>query len=62
MPKLSRTEGIEALYRAKEELERTDDKRATLNVLADAGSTVGYKPTFRALVMGQTPEVAIKWR
>ncbi len=66
MPKITKQEAMEALYRAKEQLEMIDDdgasaKQATLNILADAGKTVGYKPAFRALVLGKPPEDAIKW-
>ena len=59
---ISKDEAVEALYRAKEQLETTTDKQVTLDILAGAGKTVGYKPAFRALVMGTKPEDAIKWK
>jgi len=58
---ITKEAAIEALYRAKEQLEQTNDKTEALKIIADAGKTVGYKPAFRALVMGQKPEDAIKW-
>ena len=58
---ISKEQAIEALYRAKEQLETAADKQAILDVLAEAGKAVGYKPAFRVLVMGVKPEEAIKW-
>ena len=58
---ITKEAAIEALYRAKEQLEQTSDKTEALTILAEAGQTVGYKPAFRALVMGTKPEDAIKW-
>lgn len=62
MPKLSRDEAIESLYRSKEVLETVTDKQQTINVISEAGNTVGFKPAFRALIMGKSPEDAIKWK
>ena len=58
---ITKEEAVEVLYRAKEQLEQTNDKTEALKILAEAGQAVGYKPAFRALVMGQKPEDAIKW-
>ncbi len=59
---LTREEGIELLKKLKEQLAKIkDDVPAALELLALAGKSVGYKPAFRALVMGVEPEQAIKW-
>lgn len=59
---ITKEEATEALYRAKEELETITDKQGTIKVLAEAGNTVGYKPAFRVLVMGKSPDSAIRWK
>lgn len=58
---LSKEEGIELLRGLKEQLDKTEKTKDALEVLALAGQSVGYKPAFRALVMGIEPEQAIKW-
>lgn len=58
---ITKEQAVEVLYRAKEQLEQTSDKTEALTILAEAGKAVGYKPAFRALVMGTKPEDAIKW-
>ena len=59
---ITKEQAIEALYSAKEQLETVTDKAGTIKVLAEAGKAVGYKPAFRALVMGVKPEDAIRWK
>ncbi len=58
---MSKEEGIELLMTLKEQLGKTEKVSDALQVLALAGKSVGYKPAFRALVMGVEPEQAIKW-
>lgn len=58
---LSKQEGIELLRGLKEQLGKVEKTKDALEILALAGRSVGYKPAFRALVMGVEPEQAIKW-
>lgn len=55
-------EGVAILKEAKAKIETATDKNETLAVLRDAGSRVGYKPAFRALVAGVEPNEAIRWK
>lgn len=57
----SKEEGIKLLRELKEQLGKTEKTADALGILALAGKSVGYKPAFRALVMGVEPEQAIKW-
>lgn len=59
---MEKNEAIDTLYRAKEKLENVSDKDSTLDILREAGKAVGYKPAFRCLIAGATPEDAIKWK
>ncbi len=61
MASITKEEGIALLKRLKDELAKIKDVPAALELLALAGKSVGYKPAFRALVMGVEPEQAIKW-
>lgn len=61
MTSISKEEGIALLKNLKEQLAKIEDVPAAMEVLALAGKSVGYKPAFRALVMGVEPEQAIKW-
>lgn len=58
---LSKEEGIELLRQLKEQLGKTEKTKDAIPVIALAGKSVGYKPAFRALIMGVEPEQAIKW-
>ena len=61
MAKITREEGVTLLGELKRKLKETTAKDAILEILALAGSSVGYAPAFRALVMDADPEHAIKW-
>jgi len=58
---LTREEAVELLTKTNEQLAKVSGKDETLQLLSLAGKSVGYKPAFRALVMGMEPEKAIKW-
>ena len=61
MASITKEEGIALLKNLKEQLAKITEVPAALELLALAGKSVGYKPAFRALVMGVDPEQAIKW-
>lgn len=54
-------EAVAILKEGQEKLGKAETKRETLNVLAEAGKKLGYKPVFRALVLGENPESAVRW-
>lgn len=59
--KISREEGVAVLEAVKKQLDETVGKEDTIKLLAYAGSTVGYAPAFRALVMDKPAAQAIRW-
>ena len=57
----SREETVEILGRAKKQMEKAETKEQVLSVLQGAGTMAGYKPVFRCLVMGETPDNSVRW-
>lgn len=61
MGRYSKKEAVEVLEVAKAKMEAATTRDETLDILKEAGKEVSYTPAFRCLVMGQTPDEAIKW-
>jgi len=58
---ISKQDAIYTLAEAKEQMEKASTKAETIDVLQRAGDAVGYKPAFRALVVGVEPDKAVHW-
>jgi hypothetical protein len=59
---LSKMEAEAYLASRKQDFDNLADKASAMVVLREAGMTVGYKPAFRVLVMGESPEKAVRWQ
>jgi hypothetical protein len=57
---LTLDEQITALETSKLLMTTAKTKEETIAILASAGSAVGYKPAFRALVMGKSASESIR--
>jgi hypothetical protein len=57
---MEKSEGVAILTDAQAELAKANTKDEALAVIRKAGK-VGYKPVFRCLVNGETPENSIRW-
>ncbi len=62
MEKYTKQEAVEVLKVGKASLDAATTKEEALNILKEVGKEVSYTPTFRCLVMGQTPEESIRWK
>ena len=62
MASMTREEGVQLLEKSKEQLETAKSFKQALPILQLAGSSVGYAPAFRALVMDEDPEKSIRWK
>lgn len=60
MIQLTLAEQITALETSKKLMETATTKEQTLAILSSAGNAVGYKPAFRALVMGKSATESIR--
>jgi hypothetical protein len=58
---LTRADAVHILNELGRELSGASTKAQVLNILQRAGTAVGYKPAFRCLVKGETPEESIHW-
>ena len=58
---ITKEEAAHILTVLGKEMTEAKDKEAVLNILKRAGGAVGFKPAFRCLVMGETPERSIHW-
>lgn len=59
--KKTRAEVVDFLQTAKMLMEQATTKSQALTCLAMAGNEAGYKPAFRALVLGLPAEESVKW-
>lgn len=62
MEKYTKEEAVQVLAVAKAKMDAATTKDEALEILREAGKEVAYKPAFRCLVMGQTPNESIKWK
>ena len=63
---LTREEAIELLGKTQQQIAEikageSSEIEQVFQLLSFAGQAVGYKPAFRALIMGQEPGKSIKW-
>ncbi|MGD0794294.1 MAG: hypothetical protein ABR958_01695 [Dehalococcoidales bacterium] len=61
MAQYTKQEAVEVLKVGKASMEVAKTKDEAIAILTEVGKEVGYKPTFRCLVLGQNPEQAITW-
>jgi hypothetical protein len=61
MQKYSKEEAVEVLRVGQAKMAKATTKEEVVEILKEVGPEVAYTPTFRCLVMGQTPEEAIRW-
>jgi len=61
MEQYTKEEAVKVLDVCKAKMDIAKTRDEALEILREAGKEVGYKPAFRCLVMGKTPEESIKW-
>ncbi len=61
MQQYTKQEAAEVLKVGKAAMDAAKTKDEALAILKEVGKEVSYTPTFRCLVMGQTPEESIRW-
>lgn len=62
MEHYTKEEAVKVLEVCKAKMDEAKTKEEALEILREAGKEVGYKPAFRCLVMGETPEESIRWK
>lgn len=61
MAKITAEQAIQYLHEAKIQMDTITTWEMARLQLQMAGREVGYKPAFRCLVMGITPENSVRW-
>jgi hypothetical protein len=62
MARYTKQEAIKVLEVGKAKMDAAKTRDEALAILKEVGQEISYTPTFRCLVMGQTPEDSIKWQ